>query len=76
MCKTDDIITCVAGVRKGRGREFECETTREGEGRRGTRSLPPSSRAPRTSLAPSICFSFLFRRLPRAQANHVKKPFT
>ena len=45
MCKTDD-ITCVAGVRKGRGREFECETAREGEGRRGTRSLPPSLRAP------------------------------
>ena len=32
MCKTDDIIACVAGVRKERGREFRCEIAREGEG--------------------------------------------
>ena len=28
-------VACVAGVRKGRGREFGRETAREGEGRRG-----------------------------------------
>lgn len=52
MCKSDDIIiTCVAGVRKERGREFGCETTREGEGSgEGVPSLLP--RAPLALLSP------------------------
>ena len=42
-------VACVAGVRKGRGRELERET----------------SRAPRVSLAPKTPFPFPFKRLPR-----------
>ena len=34
-------ITCMAGVRKGRGRELGRETTREGGGRRGTPARKP-----------------------------------
>ena len=35
------VIACVAGVRKGRGRELGRETTREGGGRRGTPARKP-----------------------------------
>ena len=34
-------LACVAGVRKGRGRELGRETTREGGGRRGTPARKP-----------------------------------
>ena len=34
-------VACVAGVRKGRGRELGRETTREGGGRRGTPARKP-----------------------------------
>ena len=34
-------LCCVAGVRKGRGRELGCETAREGGGRRGTPPRKP-----------------------------------
>ena len=34
-------LACVAGVRKGRGRELEHETTCEGEGRRGMPARKP-----------------------------------
>ena len=61
-------LACVAGFRKGRGRELGRETTREGGGERVF--LPPSSRAPRVSLAPKTPFPktpfpFSFKRLPR-----------
>ena len=51
-------VACVAGVRKGRGRELERETTR----------------APRVSLArknpfPKAPFPFPFKRLPRRLSN-------
>ena len=38
--KTAKRVACLAGVRKGRGRELGRETTREGGGGRGTRLLP------------------------------------
>ena len=46
-----DVLACVAGARKGRGRELGRETTREGEGRReegerGTFSLVRAKKIP------------------------------
>ena len=40
---TNNILACVAGVRRGsgRGRELGQETTREGGGRRGTPARKP-----------------------------------
>ena len=35
------VIACVAGVRKGRGRELGRETTRERGGRKGTPARKP-----------------------------------
>ena len=35
------VIACVAGVRKGRGRELGRETTREGGGRKETPARKP-----------------------------------
>ena len=34
-------LACVAGIRKGRGRELGRETTRKGGGRRGTPARKP-----------------------------------
>ena len=53
-------IACVAGVRKGRGRELGSEITREGGGRRrrGVPFLSPSRR-------PNSPFPFPFKRRPR-----------
>ena len=39
--KVSYLLACVAVVRKGRGRELERETTREGGGRRGTPARRP-----------------------------------
>ena len=52
-------LACVAGVWKGRG--FEHETSREGEGKRGT---PSSSILPRAQNPLSLSF-----RTPATQAN-------
>ena len=40
-CYNDLVLACVAGVRKGRGRELGRETTREGGGRRRTPARKP-----------------------------------
>ena len=40
-CYNDLVLACVAGVRKGRGRELARETTREGGGRRRTPARKP-----------------------------------
>ena len=39
--QTDVKLACVAGVRKGRGRELASETTCKGGGRRGTPARKP-----------------------------------
>ena len=71
------VLACVAGIWKGREREFLAREKREDRGARGGKEgnasfLPSSSRAPRVSLAPKTPFPFPFKRLPRRLGEYVK----
>ena len=60
---------------KGKGKGETRNAKREKRARREGVSLPPSSRAPRVSLAPKTPFPFPFKRLPRRLAVYMGRDF-